>query len=623
MNRTRFALIAALCGAAALFLSGCPSPKTVLEPTDPKYKEAISAFFSGTLALQVSDENRIEAPLKKALELLPGEPAAWANMGVYQMRTNQADAAAASLKKAQELAPDSADIAILEGSLYRQTGKFDLAQAAFERAAKIDSKNLKAYWLLADIADQQRGPDANKIKQEMYGKILDARPNNLAAQIEQGRTLAVSGDKAGLAKVVAKLTAQAPSFPKDPQLQSIVAALPKLATENPRMVALRLSSVKNLLVTDPNYKANLAEVQSLATGDPIPRLIKTQNPSSQPAPSDTSLKYAAEPLQGADAASIFTLATPLNDVDPPAVFALAGAAVKRLDKPMSLPIPQAAPAKTFPIPTHPLCALDYDGDFRGDLAIAGGGGLRLYHQKADGGFEDATTKTKLPPTIIAAAYSGVWAVDIEADGDLDLILSPASGDPPVVLQNNGDGTFTPLKGTFPDAEHAKAPIRSFVWADFDSDGDPDAAFVDANGNMAYYSNERSGRFKIRPIPIFPGGKPVALAVANVTNDTRLSLLILNENGSVNVLSDKNNGADWEMASLPVKSGVKTPMRLFVADLDNNGSPDLIIAGQESAEVFLSDAPGKFARDPDHRSLLRAVYRRSEQRRPAGYSGSPC
>lgn len=76
MRRQKIAFVVLFC-LAGLTLTGCPQHNAVLEPTDPKYREAVSSFFAGTLALQVSDQNRPEAFLKKATELMPGEPAAW------------------------------------------------------------------------------------------------------------------------------------------------------------------------------------------------------------------------------------------------------------------------------------------------------------------------------------------------------------------------------------------------------------------------------------------------------------------------------------------------------------------------------------------------------------------
>ena len=64
-----------------------------------------------------------------------------------------------------------------------------------------------------------------------------------------------------------------------------------------------------------------------------------------------------------------------------------------------------------------------------------------------------------------------------------------------MLRNNGDGTFVscrPFEGA--------TDLRDFAWADFDGDGDPDAALLDARGGSGSISNERAGRFQSRPNP---------------------------------------------------------------------------------------------------------------------------
>ena len=33
-----------------------------------------------------------------------------------------------------------------------------------------------------------------------------------------------------------------------------------------------------------------------------------------------------------------------------------------------------------------------------------------------------TAQTKLPPALLHAAYTGAWAIDVEADGDMDILL---------------------------------------------------------------------------------------------------------------------------------------------------------------------------------------------------------
>ena len=73
-----------------------------------------------------------------------------------------------------------------------------------------------------------------------------------------------------------------------------------------------------------------------------------------------------------------------------------------------------------------------------------------------GRFADVTLASKLPAALLRAPAFGVWPADIDTDGDLDLVLAPRDGHP-VVIRNNGDGTFTP-RDLFPGVD-ARARLR--------------------------------------------------------------------------------------------------------------------------------------------------------------------
>ena len=112
---------------------------------------------------------------------------------------------------------------------------------------------------------------------------------------------------------------------------------------------------------------------------------------------------------------------------PPALFVAngrRGAAGRRDGGRPAIPRrPQALP----PSP-HGVLAVDWNSDYRMDLVFAGAGGLKVFEQKEDGTFADVTAATKLDPAVLGADAFGVWAADIEMDGDLDLVLGSPAGE---------------------------------------------------------------------------------------------------------------------------------------------------------------------------------------------------
>ena len=136
-------------------------------------------------------------------------------------------------------------------------------------------------------------------------------------------------------------------------------------------------------------------------------------------------------------------------------------------------------------------------------------------------------------------YTGAWAVDIEADGDLDIVLGSSEGRP-IVLRNNGDGTFTAI---YPFA--GISGVRGLVWADLNGDGNPDASFIDGSGHLHVFLNERSGRFVEIPAPAGLG-QIKAIAAGDASHTGILDLVAVKIDGAIVSLALRNDERTWDM-----------------------------------------------------------------------------
>ena len=284
--------------------------------------------------------------------------------------------------------------------------------------------------------------------------------------------------------------------------------------------------------------------------------------------------------------------------------------------------------QTFPFPGGPaalsptpdsILIEDFTYDFLPDMALAGPGGFRLYEQTQKHTFTDVTARTKLPAAVTQGVYTGAWAVDIEADGDLDIVLGAPIG-PPTVLQNNNDGTWEP---THPFG--GITGVRAFAWGDFDNDGDGDAAIIDGAGHLAVFENLRGGKF--RPWKNLPAdlGKVNAISVADPTRRGTMDIIALLETGSIVRLALRPDQSGWDQQEIALRTEAAhdSSARLFWSDLDNNGAVDLIVSGDTGTKVFLGNASGKL--DPLGTNLEARIGGVDEnaRERPAGSDRPRC
>ncbi len=215
----------------------------------------------------------------------------------------------------------------------------------------------------------------------------------------------------------------------------------------------------------------------------------------------------------------------------------------------------------------------------------------------DGSFGASTTYT------VGAIPKDIDAADLDADGDLDLIVPSAHNSYEVyrvnVLFNHGDGSF------FPPDFHAAGPFPvSTVTDDFDSDGIADVAvatgFVnETKGAIALITGLGNGAFNSGPLYSASVGL-AGMASGDLNGDGLPDFVFSNSNAAPTgaaVFVVLNAGAGTFDPPVSYPAGTR-PFAVTLADLNEDGILDILAAEGtvDGVTVLLGNGDGTFGND---------------------------
>ena len=343
--------------------------------------------------------------------------------------------------------------------------------------------------------------------------------------------------------------------------------------------------------------------------------VNAQQPTPSPTPPRTGKSYSSETLTKKPPPPAPQAQSPVTFTD---ITSLAGINFKRAPSFTSVKYLLEAVGGG-------VAMFDYDNDGRMDLFFTNGAALkdpmpksetpdkrdpkywnRLYHQKADGTFEDVTETSGLK----GSGYSmGVAAADYDNDRYTDLYVTGYGGN--YLYHNNGDGTFTDV--TKKAGVGGGGWSTSTGWIDYDRDGrldlfvgryvewDFDAGSVYCGeirpGYRAYchpdnfkgatnllYHQRADGSFEdvsARSGIEEPGGKALGVAFGDFDNDGLTDIFVANDSVRQSLYHNKGDGTFEDIA---ISSGAgydengKTyaGMGIDVGDYDNDGYMDIFI-----------------------------------------------
>lgn len=253
--------------------------------------------------------------------------------------------------------------------------------------------------------------------------------------------------------------------------------------------------------------------------------------------------------------------------------------------------------------------LDANGDDHMDLYVASGSnefppsssalGDRLYLNQGDGGF----TRSELGvPSWKYKTAGSVSKADFDGDGDVDLFLGtrlqpfgiglPVNG---YLLQNDGNGNFEDVTGTFAPGLAEIGMITGSQWGDIDGDGDKDLLLAGEWMPLTIFENEGDGNLSRRE------SSEGLIDAVGWWNSVKLQ--DLDGDGDLDILAG-NHGSNSRFSA----SG-EYPVEMWINDFDGNGSIEQVISTYKNGKRYpmalrhdlLEKLPDLESKYPDYKS----------------------
>jgi len=246
---------------------------------------------------------------------------------------------------------------------------------------------------------------------------------------------------------------------------------------------------------------------------------------------------------------------------------------------------------------------DIDKDGNSDL-IAGGANARLFVYRNVGSRFVDESKSRFPDTTFNLALNPIALVDLNQDGDLDVVLARYDGTQ-FQFVNNGQGVFT-------DVTSSNIPPSSWYWsvartADFDGDGDQD---VFVAGDRYYW--EAGWRFLVNGGDIFhndggylldktsfynQGGSPPpnvrAAVFTDINYDGRPDFYLGTAQQNQIFLNDPTKG--FVAATTQYLPAINDDTRdVVMRDFDGDGDEDIFVVNWGQDRFHVRESLAKFS-----------------------------
>jgi hypothetical protein len=234
------------------------------------------------------------------------------------------------------------------------------------------------------------------------------------------------------------------------------------------------------------------------------------------------------------------------------------------------------------MPTRNIAIGDLNGDGFPDIAIANRGRQSyVYLNDGKGGFAQ-----KLPFGGPRDSTVTVAIADVNRDGKPDLVIARRDGQQSVVLLNDGHGNFGDPRPFGP----ADADTRAVAAGDFNGDGYPDIVASHLELGTFVYLNDGHGNFTKSVHIADASDQFFSLACADLNRDGKPDIVGGNVGKPNVVFFNEKDGSSFERVEFGDAGVGAATYGVAVADIDNDGYPDIAVARTGAASGIFFSTP---------------------------------